>query len=111
MGRTTPLIPSRRPLRWRAPACEKAWIFRKFHDQTIALLTGFIFGSLSILWPWKEAVITTFEKGEELKEKVIGYDYSIPELNAETGIALAIMIAGIVAIAAVETAAGKLKHD
>lgn len=87
-----------------------SWIFRKFHDQTIALLSGFIFGSLAILWPWKEAIITTFEKGEEIKEKVIGYDYALPELNAETGIALAIMLAGIIAIAAVETAAGKLKH-
>jgi putative membrane protein len=86
-----------------------SWIFRKFHDQTVALLSGFIFGSLAILWPWKEALIITFEKGDELKEKVIGYDYALPELNAETGIAVAIMIAGILAIAAVETAAGKSK--
>lgn len=88
-----------------------SWIFKKFHDQTIALLTGFIFGSLSILWPWKEAIIQTFQKGDEIKEKVTGYDYSIPELNAETGIALALMIAGIVIIAVVETTAGKLKTD
>ena len=86
-----------------------SWIFKKFHDKTIALLSGFIFGSLAILWPWKEAIIASFEKGDELKEKVIGYNYSIPELNAETGIALAIMIAGIVAIALVETAAAKMK--
>ncbi len=32
-----------------------SWIFKKFKDQTIALLTGFILGSLSILWPWKHA--------------------------------------------------------
>ncbi|MFC2167377.1 DUF368 domain-containing protein [Acidobacteriota bacterium] len=32
-----------------------SWIFKKFKDQTIALLTGFILGSLSILWPWKHS--------------------------------------------------------
>ena len=84
-----------------------SWIFKKFHDQTIALLSGFIFGSLAILWPWKDAVIQTFQKGEELKEKVVGYDYALPELNAETGIAIIIMMAGIVAIIGVEKLAHK----
>jgi putative membrane protein len=84
-----------------------SWIFKKFHDQTIALLTGFIFGSLSILWPWKTEIIETF--GE--KSKVVGYDYALPEPNAETWIAFAIMVAGIVVIALVETTAGKMKAD
>jgi putative membrane protein len=88
-----------------------AWIFKKFHDQTIAVLTGFIFGSLSVLWPWKEAIIQTFEKGDGIKEKVIGYTYSFPEANGETAIALAIMVAGIAAIILVETfAQQKDKH-
>lgn len=84
-----------------------SWIFKKFHDQTLALLTGFIFGSLAILWPWKTALIKTFEKGDELKEKVIGYEYALPELNAETAIALAIMLAGMVIIAGIERSAAK----
>jgi putative membrane protein len=88
-----------------------SWIFKKFHDQTIALLTGFIFGSLVILWPWKEAIIQTFDKGDEIKVKVTGYTYALPELNAETAIALAIMLAGIIIIAVIELSAGKLKAD
>ena len=88
-----------------------SWIFKKFHDQTIALLSGFIFGSLVILWPWKDAIIQTFEKGDEIKEKVVGYHYALPELNAETGIALGLMVAGIVIIALVETMAEKIKID
>lgn len=82
------------------------WIFKRFHDQTVALLTGFIFGSLSILWPWKSEITETF--GE--KVKVIGYDYALPELNAETAIAIAIMVAGIAAIALVETTAQRHKQ-
>jgi putative membrane protein len=84
-----------------------AWIFKKYHDPTIALLTGFIFGSLSILWPWKEAIIQTFEKGDEIKEKVIGYTYALPELNGETAAAIGILLAGIAAITLVELLAHK----
>lgn len=86
-----------------------AWIFQRLHDQTLALLTGFIFGSLSILWPWKEAIIETFKKGNRVKEKVIGYDYSLPDLNIETALAILIMLSGIGIIALTETLAGKLK--
>ena len=31
-----------------------SWLFTKFKDQLLALLTGFILGSLLIIWPWKE---------------------------------------------------------
>jgi len=89
-----------------------SWIFRKFHDQTIALLTGFIFGSLSILWPWKEAIVQTFQKGDEIKEKVVGYHYALPDLSlTATWLAMAVLIAGIVVIALTETLAGKAKSD
>jgi putative membrane protein len=88
-----------------------SWVFKKYHDQTIALLTGFIFGSLAILWPWKNAVEKIFQDGNEEKIKVVGYDYALPEMNAETGMALAIMLAGIIIIALVETMAGKIKAD
>jgi putative membrane protein len=80
-----------------------SWVFKTFHDQTIALLTGFIFGSLAVLWPWKEAVTESF--GE--KVKVIGYTYQMPGITAETAIAALVLLAGIAAIIAVETAAGR----
>ena len=32
------------------------WLFSKYHDITIALLTGFLVGSLNKLWPWKETI-------------------------------------------------------
>lgn len=88
-----------------------SWVFKKYHDQTIALLTGFIFGSLTILWPWKNAIEKVFQDGDEEKIKVIGYDYTLPGLSAETAVALAIMLAGMIIIAVVETTAGKMKAD
>lgn len=33
-----------------------SWLFRKFHDLTIAVLAGFIIGSLNKIWPWKETI-------------------------------------------------------
>lgn len=29
------------------------WLFKNYHNTTLALLTGFIFGSLNKIWPWK----------------------------------------------------------
>ena len=30
-----------------------SWMFAKYHDLTVALLTGFMIGSLNKVWPWK----------------------------------------------------------
>jgi putative membrane protein len=30
-----------------------SWVLKRFRDQTISLLTGFILGSVAILWPWQ----------------------------------------------------------
>lgn len=32
------------------------WLFKNYHDITLALLTGFIFGSLNKVWPWKNTL-------------------------------------------------------
>ena len=33
-----------------------SWMFKKYHDLTIAILTGFLVGSLNKIWPWKFTV-------------------------------------------------------
>ncbi len=81
------------------------WVFKRFHDATISLLTGLIFGSLGILWPWKSAIIQCFERGDQIKEKVIGYTYALPEWNGETIIALAVMAMGVVLLTLIESKA------
>ena len=32
------------------------WLFKKYHDATLALLAGFMIGSLNKLWPWKQVL-------------------------------------------------------
>jgi len=78
-----------------------SWVFKRYKDQTIALLTGFILGSLGVIWPWKEAIVQLF--GE--KEKVIGYHYLWPEMNLEFVMALVLMVLGIVIIYLMESGA------
>ncbi|WP_350287490.1 DUF368 domain-containing protein [uncultured Croceitalea sp.] len=34
------------------------WMFKKYRNVTLALLTGFILGSLNKIWPWKEVLET-----------------------------------------------------
>ena len=31
-----------------------SWVFKRYKDETISILTGFILGSVSILWPWQQ---------------------------------------------------------
>jgi len=35
-----------------------SWLLKKYHHLTIALLSGFMIGSLNKIWPWKETVET-----------------------------------------------------
>ncbi len=71
-----------------------SWLLKKYHNQTVAILTGFVLGSLGILWPWKETITQTF--GE--KVKTIGYDWFLPKANSEFFIALVFIILGIASI-------------
>jgi putative membrane protein len=84
-----------------------SWVFKKFRDQTIGVLSGFILGSLGILWPWKNEVIAYF--GDE--SKVIGYKWFLPEINLEFFVAFIIIIAGIATIWFMEHFAAKTKSD
>jgi len=87
-----------------------SWVFKRFRDQTISLLTGFILGSVSILWPWQKAQYLLDAAGNQILKKgepvIASYDRYIPkEFNAEFLWAIAIIIIGIASIWAIEKAA------
>ncbi len=90
-----------------------SWVFKKYHDQTISILTGFILGSLGILWPWKNEVFKLDASGAPLVkssgEKIVaGYDWFLPShFNAEVMIAIGFMIVGIITIIVLEKVAQK----
>ncbi|RKX18435.1 MAG: DUF368 domain-containing protein, partial [Candidatus Zixiibacteriota bacterium] len=81
-----------------------SWIFKKYKDQTIALLTGFILGSLAILWPWKHEITKAF--GD--KVKVVGYERFLPDhFNTEVMMAIVYAVLGIASIWLLEKLAQK----
>ncbi len=83
-----------------------SWVFRKHHDVAVALMTGFIAGSLLIIWPWKNERHLVDGAGEAVMRKgepiITGYDWFLPGANAETLTGIALMAAGIVAVLAME---------
>jgi putative membrane protein len=44
------------------------WLFKHYHNITLALLTGFIFGSLNKVWPWKMTESIIIKKTGEIKQ-------------------------------------------
>lgn len=44
-----------------------SWLLDHYHDTAVALLAGFMIGSLGKIWPWKEVVLTRLDShGEEV---------------------------------------------
>ncbi|GIK73291.1 MAG: DUF368 domain-containing protein [Chloroflexota bacterium] len=39
-----------------------SWLFRRYHDLTVAALTGLMIGSLRKVWPWKETLQTMIDR-------------------------------------------------
>ena len=37
------------------------WLLRRFHSLTLAVLTGFLVGSLVVVWPWQRLVVVAGE--------------------------------------------------
>lgn len=67
------------------------WLFRRHHDLTVAVLTGFMLGSLRKIWPWKS--------GPELAGDTLLPTNVLPEaLTAEVGAAAALALGGFAAV-------------
>ncbi len=79
------------------------WLFEKYHELTLALLTGFMIGSLNKIWPWKVALTyRTNSKGMQvpLNEKSISpFDFNgDPQLFQAIGL----MVLGVLIILILE---------
>lgn len=44
-----------------------SWLFKKYHNITVGVLSGFMIGSLNKVWPWKETVETYIDRHNEVK--------------------------------------------
>jgi len=86
------------------------WLFEKYHRLTLAVITGFMIGSLNKIWPWKETLtFRTNSKGIQvpLNEKSISpfnFDGDPQLLQAIT-----LMVFGILIILILEKISTKKK--
>ena len=71
-------------------------------------MTGFVVGSLVVIWPWKNAIVEQVTRvGKPPKEVIVSYDWLMPSLSAPgTWVAIALMLAGGISIALMEKYAG-----
>ena len=76
-----------------------SWLLKKYHNMTIALLSGFMIGSLNKVWPWKETVSTFIDRhGVEkalLQENILPYTFeSVSGQNANLAFAATLAVIG-----------------
>lgn len=115
------------------------WLFKHYHNITLAVLTGFIFGSLNKIWPWKETIsvmsdttrevvsftnvsdlgtlsvyqktIQDFESYKTIIEKSISPSHysELNQIDAQVLTAIALMVAGFLTIFILEKIGNKVK--
>lgn len=83
-----------------------SWLFKNYADFTISILTGFVAGSLAIIWPWKHTEMMTLESG---KEKAVGYEWFFPEIGSEFFFAIGLALIGFLLVWFMERAASSNK--
>ncbi|MEM6845071.1 MAG: DUF368 domain-containing protein [Bacteroidota bacterium] len=83
-----------------------SWLLDRYYDTAVALLAGFMIGSLNKIWPWKEVVSTrTNSKGEEvpfITENVLPSTYEQIIGDSHLGQAVLFMIIGAGVVLAID---------
>ena len=90
------------------------WAFSHFRNITLALLTGFMIGALTKVWPWKE--ILTYREDRHgrllplLEQNVLPNTYElITGASAQVGMAFVCFVVAIVGVLLLESFASRSK--
>lgn len=89
-----------------------SWLLKRFHNVTLAFLTGFLIGSLNIIWPWKQTLEFTLDRhGEQIplvQENLWPATYQqLTGLDAYTGWAVLLALGGCLLVLGLERLAGR----
>lgn len=84
-----------------------SWLLRRFREQTLAVLTGFLVGSLNIIWPWKHTLQTFVNRhGEEVpvvQENLWPMQYgTVTGDDPQTAMVLVLMALGLLLVLGLE---------
>ncbi|MCE7995805.1 MAG: DUF368 domain-containing protein [Roseivirga sp.] len=93
-----------------------SWLFNKYHNLTVGVLSGFMIGSLNKVWPWKEAIQTYVDRHNEIKPlveaNVLPTDY-LAKTGQEPFFLQAVLFAagGFLIVLAIDRLGAYLKND
>jgi putative membrane protein len=79
------------------------WLFRNFHDVTVAALIGLILGALRKVWPWKEYYEV---RGVAMEDNVLPAAF-----NGEVLGAIFLMVAGFFTVLLIDYIAGRSARE
>lgn len=80
-----------------------SFIFKKYYNVTIALMSGFVLGSLSTIWPWKKAILDSTIIDRHGDYLIVGYQRYLPQnWNNQEYIVLISMFVGLISIILIE---------
>lgn len=93
-----------------------SWLFKHFKMITLAALTGFMFGSLNKIWPWKK-ILSTYENKDGMIKPLTERNVSPTEFEQITGadnqllFVILMMLIGFLLVFAIEFISNRLKKN
>ena len=92
-----------------------SWLLKRYYTATIAVLAGFMIGSLNKVWPWKHVTETFIDRHGEIKpltevNMMPGNYFELTGHSAQLSYALLMAALGFVLIFAIEGISVKLKR-
>jgi putative membrane protein len=93
-----------------------SWILNHYHGIAVALLAGFMLGSLNKVWPWRQVLeYTTNTKGEQvpvIDKSVLPWDYlGLTGKDPQLFQAIVMMALGVLIVVMIEKIASRLKTN
>lgn len=87
-----------------------SWLLKRYYYQTMALLTGFMVGSLLKIWPWQRILEGVGDKAISRPTTPAVYS-ELTGMSPQIGWAILFALAGIALVVVLETVAAKSKKD
>lgn len=84
-----------------------SWLLSRFHGVTLSVLTGFLAGSLVMVWPWRESTITANKGHADTLHLLAPSQYAQVVGDAQLPAALGLMIVGFVLVLLLEVVGGR----
>ena len=86
------------------------WLFKRYHDVTVAVLTGFMLGSLRKVWPWKvDVAFMTGRHGEKIP--TVQHNVMPEAFTTDVMLAIALAVVGLVLVLVLDWWASRLDAD